>query len=254
MTRVLAIARNTVREALRDRILFLLVFFGAAAILGSRLLAVLAVGDRLKIIEDVGLAAISLFGVFIAILMGTGLVIKEIERKTILTVLAKPVRRTEFLLGKFAGQAATLLLLTGLMAVIFLALVAVEAGRVDPRLLAAIGFTVLELLVVTAAAVLFSSFSTPILSALFALSFFLIGRLSWSLGAYIRKASGAGRLLLRLLAFLLPDLQNFNLRTEAVHGLPIPAVLVVPAILYAVVYSAFLLAVAALVFRRRDFS
>lgn len=249
-----AIAGITFKEAKRDRILYLLFFFAALGIVASRVLAVLAVGDRVKIIKDVGLASISIFGLLMAILIGTGLVYKEIDKKTIYTLLAKPLRRAEFILGKFLGLVVTLAIMTAAMTAIFLALVYAHTLRIEARLLVAVAFIFLELVLVTAVAILFSSFSTPILSSLFALGFTLIGHLSWGLELILKKMRpGAGRTLVRALALVLPDLENFNFKTEVVHGLPIPPGIYLSSLLYGVCYTAFVLGLAVLVFRRRDF-
>lgn len=251
---VAVIARNTFKEAVRDRILYLLLFFAATAILFSRVLALLTVGDRMKIIKDVGLASISLFGALMAILIGTGLVYKEIEKRTIFTLLSKPIRRAEFLLGKYFGLVLTLAVMLTCMGVIFLALVFLQTGTVELKLFAAIYFIFIELLLLTAVALLFSCFSTPILSSLFSLAFYLIGHFSWSLETLIKKVRpGLGKTLLRVLAAILPDLETFNIKTEVVHGLPLPASLLLTATAYGLVYAAFVLTLAILVFRRRDF-
>ncbi|HOW84704.1 MAG TPA: ABC transporter permease [Candidatus Aminicenantes bacterium] len=249
-----AIAGITFKEAKRDRILYLLFFFAAVGILASRVLAVLTVGDRVKIIKDVGLASISIFGVLMAILIGTGLVYKEIDKKTIFTLLAKPLHRAEFILGKFCGLVLTLFVMTAAMTVIFLAIVYAHTLKIEGGLLAAVAYIFLELILVTAVAILFSSFSTPILSSLFALAFYLIGHLSWGLELIIKKMSpGPGRALVRALYAILPDLENFNFKTEAVHGLPIPAGIYLSSALYGLCYTAFILVLAVLIFRRRDF-
>jgi len=249
-----AIAGITFKEAKRDRILYLLFFFAALGIGGARVLAILTVGDRVKIIKDVGLASISLFGVLMAILIGTGLVYKEIDKKTIFTLLSKPLHRAEFILGKFLGLVLTLFVMTLLMSVIFLAIVYAHTLKVEGALLVAVGYIFLELVLITAVAILFSSFSTPILSSLFALAFYLIGHLSWGLELILKKmAPGAGRTLVRFIYTVLPDLENFNFRTEVVHGLPIPPGIYLSSFLYGVCYTAFLLGLAVLVFRRRDF-
>jgi len=249
-----AIAGITFKEAKRDRILYLLFFFAALGIGGARALAILTVGDRVKIIKDVGLASISLFGVLMAILIGTGLVYKEIDKKTIFTLLSKPLHRAEFILGKFLGLVLTLFVMTLLMSVIFLAIVYAHTLKVEGALLVAVGYIFLELVLITAVAILFSSFSTPILSSLFALAFYLIGHLSWGLELILKKmAPGAGRTLVRFIYTVLPDLENFNFRTEVVHGLPIPPGIYLSSFLYGVCYTAFLLGLAVLVFRRRDF-
>jgi len=249
-----AIAGITFKEAKRDRILYLLFFFAAVGIVASRVLAVLTVGDRIKIIKDVGLASISIFGVLMAILIGTGLVYKEIDKKTIYTLLSKPLHRAEFILGKFLGLVLTLFVMTAAMTVIFLAIVYAHTLKVEAGLLVAVVYIFLELVLITAVAILFSSFSTPILSSLFALGFYLIGHLSWGLELILKKMQpGTGRSMVRALFMILPDLENFNFRTEVVHGLPIPPGIPLSAFFYGVCYTAFILGLAVLIFRRRDF-
>ena len=251
---VAVIALNTFREAKRDRILYLLFFFAALSIAASRVLAILTVGDRIKIVMDVGLASISIFGVLMAILMGTGLVYKEIDKKTIFTLLSKPIHRVEFILGKFLGLVLTLAVMTGLMTLIFLILLFLHTFRVEWAMLVAVAYIFLELILLTAVAILFSTFSTPILSSIFSLSFYVIGHMSWGLEALIRKIRpGFGRTLAQFLNMVLPDLENFNFKTEVVHGLAIPAGIHAWAVLYGLLYSAFILGLAVLIFRRRDF-
>jgi len=251
---VTVIARNTFKEAVRDRVLYLLLFFAAVSILFARVLALLTVGDRVKIIEDVGLASISFFGALMAILIGTGLVYKEIEKRTIYTLLAKPIRRHEFLLGKFLGLVLTLAVLLAAMSLIFLGLVLAHTGRIEWGLLVAVVMIFFELILITAVAILFSSFSTPILSSLFALAFYLIGHFSWSLETLLKKIpAGATRTILRFLYTLLPDLENFNLKAEVVHHLPIAGAQLLYSAAYGLVYAAFILGLAIVIFRRRDF-
>jgi ABC-type transport system involved in multi-copper enzyme maturation permease subunit len=252
--KIRAIAGITFKEAKRDRILYLLFFFAALGIAASRVLAILTVGDRIKIIKDVGLASISLFGVLMAILIGTGLVYKEIDKKTIYTLLAKPLHRSEFILGKFVGLVLTLSVMTAAMTLIFLAIVYAHTLTIEGGLLVAVAYIFLELVLITAVAILFSSFSTPILSSLFALAFYLIGHLSWGLELILKKMrAGAGQAAVRALYAILPDLENFNFRTEVVHGLPIPPGIYLSSFLYGVCYTAVILGLAVLIFRRRDF-
>jgi ABC-type transport system involved in multi-copper enzyme maturation permease subunit len=252
--KIKTIALNTFKEAIRDRILYLLFFFAAVALAFSRLLAVLTVGDRVKIIRDVGLASISIFGVLMAILIGTGLVYKEIDKKTIYTLLSKPIQRWQFLLGKFFGLVLTLFIMTLAMGIIFLAIVLLHTGKLEGRLLLAILFIFLELALITAVAILFSCFSTPILSSIFALSFYLIGHLSWGLETLLHKTrSGAARFGIRALSAILPDLENFNFKTEAVHSLAIDPRFYLFSALYGLVYTLLILSLAVLVFNKRDF-
>ena len=252
--KIRAIAGITFKEAKRDRILYLLFFFAAVGIIASRVLAILTVGEQIKIIKDVGLASISVFGVLMAVLIGTGLVYKEIDKKTIFTLLSKPLHRAQFILGKFLGLVLTLFVMTLCMTAIFLTLLYLHTQRFEGAMLVAIGYIFLELVLITAVAILFSTFSTPILSSLFSLAFYLIGHLSWGLELIIQKMRpGAGRTLVRVLYTALPDLENFNFKTEVVHGLPIPSAIYIPSLFYGLFYTAFILGLAILIFRRRDF-
>ena len=179
--KIKAIALNTFKEAIRDRILYLLLFF-AALILGlSRVLALITVGDVGKILLDVGLATLSLFGALMAILMGTGLVYKEIDKKTIYTLLSKPIYRYQFLLGKYLGLIMTLAIMLLLMSLVFLLVLLIHSVPIEWEIFIAIAFIQLELCLITAVAMFFSCFPTPILSVIFSLAFYLIGHLSWGL-------------------------------------------------------------------------
>lgn len=252
--KIKAIALNTFKEAIRDRILYLLFFFAAVSVIFSRLLAVLTVGDRVKIVKDVGLAAISLFGVLMAVLIGTGLVYKEIDKKTIFTLISKPIHRFEFLLGKFFGLVLTLFIMTALMSLIFLATVFLHTFKIEAGLLLAILFIFIELILITAVAIFFSCFSTPILSSLFSLSFFLIGHFSWGLETLIQKTKSAPlKLFVQGLYVLLPDLENFNFKTEVVYGLNVLPKYYLFSAFYGLAYTAFILTLAILIFKRRDF-
>jgi ABC-type transport system involved in multi-copper enzyme maturation permease subunit len=252
--KIAAIAVNTFKEGIRDRILYLPFFFATVAVVFSRVLAVLTVGDRVKIIKDVGLASLSIFGMLIAVLIGTGLVYKEIDKKTIYTLLAKPVERWQFLLGKFFGLVLILFSLTASMAAVFLVVVFAHTSKVEGGLIVAILFIFLELVLVTAVAMLFSCFSTPILSSVFTLSFYVIGHFSWGLQTLIEKArSGPARATLRLLYAVLPDLENFNFKTDVVYGLRILPKFYIFAALYGLAYTAFVLALAVIIFKNRDF-
>jgi ABC-type transport system involved in multi-copper enzyme maturation permease subunit len=189
-----------------------------------------------------------------AILIGTGLVYKEIDKKTIYTLLAKPIHRYQFLLGKFFGLVITLLVMLSLMSLIFLVMVLLHSGQMAWGMFVALAFIFLEMCLITAVALLFSCFSTPILSSIFSLAFYLIGHVSWGLETLINKLSpGVGRTLARFFYIVIPDLENFNFKTEIVHHLPIPPQVFVYSTLYGIFYTSFVLAVAVLVFRRRDF-
>jgi len=253
MKAVVAIALNTFREAIRDRILYLLLVFALLMIASSRVVGILTVGDQDKIIKDVGLAAIGLFGVLTAIFVGVGLVFKEIERRTIYTIVTKPIHRHQFIFGKYLGLVLTLLVNTGIMTAGYYALL-IARGAASSRLLIAVGLSFVEFLVVTAIAIFFSSFSTPILSGIFTLSSYVLGHLSWSfllLKERIGQGFGAG--LCEILYRLLPNLERFNVKAEVVHGLDLPAARVIWGALYGLGWTSLILVASALVFSRRDF-
>ncbi|HOM95069.1 MAG TPA: ABC transporter permease, partial [Candidatus Saccharicenans sp.] len=182
------------------------------------------------------------------------LVYKEIDKKTIFTLLAKPIHRWEFLLGKYLGLVLTIFIMTVLMSVIFLVVLFLHTFTIEWNILLAILYIFFELCLMTAVALVFSTFTTPILASLYSLAFYLIGHLSWSLELLIKKVkSGGGRAILKVLYVILPDLENFNFKTEVVHQLPIPTKLLGISFAYGLVYTAFLLLLAILIFRRRDF-
>jgi len=255
--RVAAIARNTFREALRDRVLYNLVLFVLLLTGGAVFLGELSAAQESKIIVDMGLSAMLLFGVFIAVFVGVGLVYKEIERRTLYAIFAKPVGRGEFLLGKYLGLCLTLAVNVAVMAAgVSLALVYVRGGW-HPLVLTiwpAAALVYAELMILVAVALLFSSFSTPALSALLTFLVFVIGHFSADLRNLSETGgSAAARLLFGALYYLLPNLSNYAYITAASHGRTPTAEAFAGALLYGLVYVAVLLAAATLVFRRRNF-
>src|SRR5437879_2144584 len=216
------IAYNTFREAVRDRVLYNLIFFALLLVASAPLFSQISIGMERIILVNLGLSAIAIFGVVIAIFIGTGLVSKEIDKKTLYTVLSRPVRRWEFIVGKYLGLAGTLALNTFFMAVgFYLALLYVDKKLVfaDTQLLVAIYFIILEFLIVTAIALLFSSFSTPLFSALFSFAMFVIGSSADDLRGFGRMAEGATNWLILGLSYIVPNLAVFTVASPVVHRL-----------------------------------
>ena len=250
--RILAIALNTFREAIRNRILYLLLAFAVALILCAHVLSLLTVGSEEKIIKDFGLATIEVFGVLTAVLMGIGLVSREIERRTVLVLLAKPMHRAEFVLGKYCGLVLTLLVNTCVMGLSFFGLL-VARGIADPAVLLVVLMLFLQFLLITALAILFSCLSNPIVSCLLTLALYVIGHLLWSFDLLkARLTSQAGRALCGAIYYLLPHLGNFNIKGEVVHGLPVPGARVAWAALYLAFYGSGVLLLACAVFQRKE--
>ncbi len=254
LQRIWTIGVNTVREAVRSRVLYTLLFFALLLIGTGVILSTLSYVEHERILQNVGFAAIRLFGVAIAIFVGIGLVHREVDRRTIYTILSKPLSRTEFLVGKFVGLVLTVWLLLGVMSLCF-GLVSVLAGApITAGHLAALALAGVELVVVVAVATLFSSFTTPMLGSLFATGIYLVGHLSRDLrelGA--QSGSTAIRLVTAGLQRVLPDLSAFDLTGQAVHGLPITPSDVGLPLIYGIGYATLLLLLASTVFERRDF-
>lgn len=253
--KILPIATNTFREAVKDKVLYALLFFALLMIGGSLILGTLSVGEHIKILKDFGLASISIFGTLIAIFVGVGLVYKEIERKTVYSLLAKPISRSEFVLGKYVGLLFTVAVEVAVMAGLLLALVYVYQGTAATHLLIAVFLTTIEIMVMMAVALFFSSFSTPILSGMFTLAVYLIGHLSADLLTFGEKIHDAKTLAVtRLIYYLAPNLETFNVRASVVHGEAVGWEYVLYATAYGLVYVGALLCLTALIFSRRDFT
>jgi len=248
------IAVNTVREAVRDKVLYALLMFALLLILSSVFLSSLSYVESDRILQDIGLGAIRVFGVAIAVFVGVGLIYKEVDRRTVYTILSKPLTRGEFLLGKYVGLLLTIWMQGAIMVVAF-ACVSLLTGA---PLSAAHGMAFLllgaELAVMVAVATFFSAFTTPMLASFFTGGLWLLGNLSRNLrdlGAQSELASV--RATTQWLFWVLPDLEGFNLTTEAVRSLPVTASDLWLPLVYAAGYCSVVLVGAVALFERRDF-
>jgi ABC-type transport system involved in multi-copper enzyme maturation permease subunit len=261
------IAVNVFRESVRDKVLYNLVLFAILMMGASYLIGQLTAGQDVKIIKDLGLAATSVFGLFIAVFIGIQLVSKEVERRSIYGLLAKPIERHQLLLGKYAGLLLTLAVNLAVMAAAHYAVLAYlaavadplaargwEAPALDPAMLKAIGLTYVELAIVTAIALFFSSFSTPLLSAALTFGLVIVGRFSADLRNFNQVVdSAAAAWLAEALYWILPNLAPFDVRGQVVHALPVPFGYIALTTAYGAIYIAVLLTAATLIFSRRDF-
>jgi len=256
MRRVGIVALNTFREAVRDRVLYNLVFFALVMIAASILVGQVSIGIEEMVIVTLGLSAISVIGLLIAVFIGVGLVSKEMDKRTLYALLAKPVHRWEFLLGKFGGLVLTLTVNTIAMSVgLFLALNLIKQSgeHVQGSVLVAVYFILLKLALVVALALLFSCFTTPLLSILYTAGLYVAGLFVTEMRTFQSDTmSLAMRSLLRWLSYLLPNFENFDVMAAAAHGRAIPAALIAQNTAYAVLYCAVVLAAAAAIFTRRN--
>jgi ABC-type transport system involved in multi-copper enzyme maturation permease subunit len=191
--------------------------------------------------------------VLIAIFVGIGLVSKEIENKNIYTIVSKPVARFQFLLGKYLGLCLTLFINTVIMTSGLLAVLYFQDVPIHTVLFKALGMIMLEFMVITAVALLFSTFSSATLSAIFTLAIYVIGHLTPDLKAFGQKMEGTGRTMLEGIYYILPNLDRFNLKGHVTHQLEVPAGDLLMIAAYGVAYTGFLLMLASIIFQQRDF-
>ncbi len=251
--KIIAIALNSFRESIRDRIFYSLLAFAFLMLGFSLVLGNLTLGDQIKIIKDFGLSAISLFGVLIAIFVGISLVYKEMEKRTIYVILANPISRSQFVLGKYLGLSLTLFVEVVVMTIGLLALCYYQQQMIPWELFKAIIPIWFELQLMLAVALLFSTFSSPFLSGLFTLGVFIIGHLT---GDFKQLASTMDNPAIKktadILYYIFPNLETLNFKAQVVHGLAVSPTQIFFSLAYATFYSVMLLSMALLIFNRRD--
>ncbi len=261
--RMWAIALNTFREAVRNKVLAILVLFAVALMAFSLVLGQLSLHEEVRIIKDLGLAATSIFGVVIALFLGVNLLSKELDRKTIYAIIPKPLHRWEFLLGKYVGLALTLVALVGLMSLILAGFLTVQGGSHGVVMVRAELLILLELLVLIAVALVFASFSSPWLSAMFAAGLWVVGRNSAELEAFSssRLEGTFAADVLGVVLELIPDFRmfyvsgaNYEGAQISVHESFVSWGYVASAAGYAATYGGTCLLIAVLLFARRDFT
>ena len=252
---IFVVAHNTYREAVREKLLYNLLIFAGLMIASSIVLAKIHIGYDERIYYDVGLGAIALFGALIAIFVGINLVYREISQKTVYTMLAKPVHRWEFLLGKYAGLLALLALEVGVMSACFLAVLRWQGVELGGDLGWAIGLIFVELALVTAVAIFFSTFTTPYLAGMFTVAIWIAGHLLADVRAFGQHSEVAGiQTLTEVIYWALPNFDRLDLKAAVGTGQPIELARVAAAAGYATLNIIALLLASVLLFRRRDFS
>ncbi|MCH8204128.1 MAG: ABC transporter permease subunit [Candidatus Hydrogenedentes bacterium] len=251
--RILTVALNTYREAVRDKILYVLLFFAGATILFSKALGYISVGEDMKIITDISLAAISVFGALIAIFVGTNLVYKEIDKRTIYTILSRPLWRFEFILGKFAGLSLLIATVTVVMGVGAGAYILLLGGTVNVMFAEALLLIFWKLVLLTALSVLLSTLTSPILGAIVVLTAYFAGHATGILidlpGQFDETFA---KELVTILYYAVPNLSNFDIWREYANGVAVPHSYVAWTILYGTVYTGMLLFLACIAFHEKD--
>lgn len=266
MNRVITVAHNTFIEAIRDRVLYSLVIFAILMIVSSLIIGTISGEQYNKIVKDLGLTAISIIGIMLSVFLGMGLVYKEIEKKTVYNIFSKPIKRYEFILGKYLGLAFTLLLITlGMAIILFLLVLYTElryqgliefyyGGQHFGEFFNAIYFLYLEFLIIIGIALIFSSFTSPILSVLFTFLLFAIGRFSGDIRLFAEEIKNpVSAVFTEVVYRVIPNLEKFNVRSDAVYGGSPSLDLILYTTAYAVIYTFVLLLLSMIIFEKKEF-
>lgn len=254
-SRILTISKNAFREAVRDRILYNLILFVLLITASAVFLGELSAGQEARVIVNLGLSSTLIFGAFISIFVGVSLVWKEIEKRTVYSIFSKPVGRGEFIVGKYLGLCGTLFVNVAVMGVgVSLALLYVGGGSLVLQIWPAVALIFLELTILTAVAIMFSSFSTPALSTLLTFFIFVIGHFSSSLRDLAQEmGSATARVVFDAIYYILPNLSHFSFITESSNGMTPPPAMIGGSLLYALIYDVILLTITVVIFNRRNF-
>lgn len=251
--RIFAIAQNTFRESIRDKVLYVLLFFAAVTIFGSKALGWISIGQDIKIVKDIALSATSIFGILIAIFVGTSLIYKEIDKRTLYTILAQPMHRYEFILGKYLGLVALLAVVTVTMAVVSSVYILLLGGTLHATFFLAILLIYWKLLLITAFAVLMSSLTSPILGAIIVFSVAVFGHATEVFRDLPPQFDGtAAQKILEIVYYVVPNLSNFDIAREAANGIEVSGSYVAWVLVYGAMYTIMLLILAALAFQEKD--
>ncbi len=251
--RILTVALNTYREAVRDKILYVLLFFAGATILCSKALGYISIGQDMKIITDISLAAISVFGALIAIFVGTNLVYKEIDKRTIYTILSRPIWRFEFILGKYLGLSLLIATVTAVMGLVAASYIALLGGSVGYMFAEALLLVFSKLLLLTALSVLLSTLTSPILGAIVVLTSYFMGHATGILIDLPEHFDDtAAKELITIIYYAVPNLSNFDIWREYANGVSVPHSYVAWTLLYGAVYTGLLLFLASISFHEKD--
>jgi len=253
MKNIAIIAWNTLAEARHNKVLHIAGAFAAVMIAFSFFMGEVSLYQNVKVVKDIGMATISLLGVFVAIYLGVNILYKELELRTIYTIVSKPINRYEILMGKYFGMALVLSVVVGLMTFFLYAVTLILEFKIDFYILPAIVLILVELWIVAALAILFSSFSSPFLSGFFTFGIFLVGRVAFELGQFGERSQSEAFKFFATTIQKAYDLEAFNLRTEVVHRIPIYAEDIWLPLLYALFLIFVCLSVSIFVFQKRDF-
>lgn len=252
MKTIIVITKNTFKEAVRDKILYGILGFAVLFLLSTVLFGSISLGQDIKVIKDFGLAGIYLFSIIITIFLGTALIYKEIEKRTLYIIFSKPVSTSQFLIGKFLGLFASIKLTVLLMTIVYLVIIFFKGGGIDWISLWSTLFLLLEIGIFLALSILFSTFTSPLAGTIYSVLLLYIGHSINLVFKYGQKADGLAKYLASAGYYLLPNLEKFNLRNSVVYGVIPSPIEVGSAITYALFYILILLLLANLALKKQE--
>jgi ABC-type transport system involved in multi-copper enzyme maturation permease subunit len=253
MRSIVLIAYNTFKETVRNKVLYTILFFAGIIIVLSISFGEWSVFARVQVMKDFGLATMSLSGLLLAVFIGVAMLGKEITTKTVYMMASKPISRWSIVIGKYTGLCLTLLINLLLMSLFFFGTIYFIGGAIDLRLSYALLLTMVEMAVIVAVALFFSTVSSPTLSALFTLGFYISGHFNDLVGIdKLNNSHALLKYLLKILYYVIPNLEHFNIRTPIVYDLPLSGGYIIDAVIYGTLYVALLLLLSCLSFSQKD--
>lgn len=253
--KIAALAKNTIKENVRNKVYYVLLIFALVMIFGSVLLADLSMGAQIKIVKDMGLAVISIFGVLTTIFLGMNLLYKEVDKKTIFNILSKPVTRWQFILSKYIGLVCSLFIIILTMTLGLLLLVFLYEKTLDLLIILAAFMIFIEMMIITAFVLMFSTFTTPILSGIFTFCIYILGHLSNDIKMLSGSVSDTmTRVILKYLYYIIPNLSNFDIKSEVVQKIPQNTYHIILSLGYGIAYVCILLLISIFIYNKKDFT
>jgi Cu-processing system permease protein len=249
------IAKNTYRELIRERLLYGVFLAAALATAFSFFLSTVSLGQNARILQNLGLAIIHLFVLFILVFVTTNSVAKDLDRKTVYFLFPKPISRGQYVLGKYAGLLLLLVTTLAILGGVFIiGVIALKEISLVSAALINLGYSFIELSLLIALAQLFASFTAPLNASLYTLALYIIGHSFTSLREFVADAGNAAVLkLIELCYYVLPNLEKFDVRSATLYNLNLPTSQVVWSLFYGAIYIAFILFLTTLVTRKREF-
>lgn len=253
MKSIIIIAFNTFKETLRDKILYNILLFAGLIIALSLSFGQWSVFARVQVMQDFGLATMSLSGLLLSIFIGVAMLGKEINSKTIFILATPPVERYSIIIGKYLGLILTLIINYSIMSVFFIVMLKLAGGEVSLKIGQAVLLIGMEMAVIVAVSILFSTVTVPVISALLTIAFYMAGHFNDFIDInVVEESNPLLALFLKILYFFLPNLEHFNIRTPVVYNLSLPENYTLMALIYGVIYICIFLFASSIIFSRKD--